>query len=109
MNTPLVEFLRERKEKAYKAHVLCYYVGGTARSLRQDVNELRTAGFPIISGDFGYMYTEDPEKIDRCIARLNATAFNTYMVSNALLSIKNKLVQGDSYGPLFSESDRASL
>lgn len=102
MNHELVYFLQARKEKAFKANVICHHIGGNARSLRQDVNELRKAGVPIISGDFGYMYTENPHKLERCIARLNATAYNTYMAANALQATKNKLnIQIEGNGPLF--------
>lgn len=105
MNTQLIQFLSDRKEKPYKAYVICHHVGGNARSLRQDVNELRKAGVPIISGDFGYMYTQNTELIERCISRLTATALNTLEISNCLVDIKNKIQSGDSYGPLFDGSD----
>lgn len=105
MNKELVKFLSDRKDVAYSALLLCRYIGGNSRSLRQDVNELRKAGVPIISGDFGYMYTHNIEHINKCISRLTATALNTLEISNCLETIKNKIQNKDSYGPLFDEHD----
>jgi predicted DNA-binding transcriptional regulator YafY len=104
MNADLVNFLQSNKEKAFKAQVINHHIGGNARSLRHDVNELRKAGVPIISGDFGYMYTEDVQKIDRCLERLASTSNNIFKVIMALTSTKTKILRGDSNGPLFDGS-----
>lgn len=80
-------------------------LGGTARQLRLEVHSMRREGIPIISGDFGYMYTEDPAKIDKCMARLMSTANNIISSVDRLKATKKRLERGEEpdYGPLFRE------
>jgi hypothetical protein len=100
----ILKLLQARKEQAMQARDIIQIVGGSARQLRMEVQEMRKQGIPIISGDFGYMYSEDPRKIEQCMARLMSTANNIVASVDRLKTTKKRIERGEEpdYGPLFN-------
>ena len=78
---PLINLLKNAKPM--KGRAIAYILNISERELRAVVNNIRTNVTPrITSGDFGYTWETDIEKIRRSIARLKAHSFSQIRVAN---------------------------
>lgn len=79
--TPLINLLKN--SKPLKGRVIAGMLDITERELRAIVHYTRENITPrIVSGDFGYSWESDTEKILRSIARLKAHSFSQIKTAN---------------------------
>lgn len=74
-STDLIEYLQENhteENKAVGARELSILFNTTQRGIRALVTELRKEGYPVCSSNSGYWYSEDPEDIEKTVARMEA-------------------------------------
>lgn len=79
ISADVAEYLKEyhsSEKTALKGRELCVLFNVTSKQVRNIVSELRQAGEPICSSNYGYWYSDDPEDLDRTIARLAAQVVN---------------------------------
>ena len=62
----LFQYLPNRQENAIHMNELADQIGVNARTVRHLILDARKAGYPIISGNYGYFYdNEEPDELTR--------------------------------------------
>lgn len=103
MRLPILEYLREHEGKPITTRTLQEHFGIRSRVLQHIIRILRKAGHPIISGDFGYMYTRDVGKLNLFAQRLLSASVDMIDTANVIKKIARNIEEGGSDGPLFDE------
>ena len=71
----LLEYLQDHHTEeinAVGARELSILFNATQRGIRALVTDLRKEGYPVCSSNSGYWYSEDPEDIEKTVARMEA-------------------------------------
>lgn len=75
----IVDYLRDyhtSENKAIKGRELCELFNLHSKQVRNIVSDLRQAGEPICSSNYGYWYSKEPDDLDRTIKRLSEQVKN---------------------------------
>lgn len=101
MKLPILEYLCEHKDQAITTKTLQEHFGIRSRVLQHIIRDLRKAGHPITSGDFGYMYTKDVGRLNLFAQRLLSASVDMIDTANLIKKIARQIEEGGSDGPLF--------
>ncbi|MGD1001058.1 MAG: hypothetical protein ABSA67_10220 [Candidatus Brocadiia bacterium] len=83
--------------------------GLSTREVEEAIHELRHSGEPIVAGDKGYLWTEDPLKLDECLAALKHRAGEIHGTISDLEATRDRLLRSRAIEPggqarLFAEA-----
>lgn len=91
----LGDYFLGRKDKAVKTREISMDLGIPRRDLQDYVQELRRSGYPIISGDFGYMLTDNTVLLSMFANKLKKSSLKMFETAHYVELIITRINEGN--------------